>query len=491
MDHETEVWVDKNAVLATSRPKTTTVSESILFVEYREASECIHSLINTSSSDVQSRNASLSRIRDIFDKYLDCPSLLDHHIQPMVQQLTDSALDHLRSLHTMEEFASSPLPHLLSTIYSLSKVRGRKRIQKFLPHEVDVVEIVLKGLQVLETADEVSSSTMGSTEESIHGPQRWESVYALWNWMAILSLVPFDCSVVADATLVSSLIELATSHLSHPGPTREMAAASLASWLARPDLEKTHLNEFIHWSKNVLSEFSAGRRRDVFLPMGAIHTIVTILKVSTGDRRTLVDLMMPVLWESTLRISERNASDLLFRKLLIKWWTRLGCACLPPRVAPWRYQRGSRSLTENVRNGMGETKNGNNWTKDSSNKPDTTGDGEEDIFYVPEQVEDAMGQIISGLTDSSTNVRWSSAKGIGRITDRLPSICADDILDAVLQLFDNLEKDHAWHGACLALAELARRGLLLPHRLREVVPRIAEAVHVSEPTLQRSLSTFL
>jgi hypothetical protein len=38
------------------------------------------------------------------------------------------------------------------------------------------------------------------------------------------------------------------------------------------------------------------------------------------------------------------------------------------------------------------------------------------------------------------------------------------------------ESDTAWHGGCLALAELARRGLLLPPRLPGLVPIIQKAL---------------
>ena len=65
------------------------------------------------------------------------------------------------------------------------------------------------------------------------------------------------------------------------------------------------------------------------------------------------------------------------------------------------------------------------------------------------------------------------------MTERLPAICAEDVLDAILEFCEDIEKDHAWHGACLALAELARRGLLLPHRLEDVMPRMIQAIHVS------------
>jgi hypothetical protein len=83
------------------------------------------------------------------------------------------------------------------------------------------------------------------------------------------------------------------------------------------------------------------------------------------------------------------------------------------------------------------------------------------------------------LQDEETVVRWCAAKGIGRLTMRLPLLMAHDVIVAVIkdaflssaqlnQASDaNFEVTSAndesgWHGGCLVLAELARRGLLLP-----------------------------
>lgn len=52
------------------------------------------------------------------------------------------------------------------------------------------------------------------------------------------------------------------------------------------------------------------------------------------------------------------------------------------------------------------------------------GDGEDDeddeSYDIPEQIEDVIEELLCGLRDRDTIVRWSAAKGIGRITGRLP-----------------------------------------------------------------------
>lgn len=52
--------------------------------------------------------------------------------------------------------------------------------------------------------------------------------------------------------------------------------------------------------------------------------------------------------------------------------------------------------------------------------------------------------------------RWSAAKGIGRVTGRLPKELADEVVCSILELFTPRESDNAWHGGCLALAELGK-----------------------------------
>jgi hypothetical protein len=98
---------------------------------------------------------------------------------------------------------------------------------------------------------------------------------------------------------------------------------------------------------------------------------------------------------------------------------------------------------------------------------------DEDVI---DNVQEVVEQLLTGLRDKDTIVRWSSAKGVGRITGRIPLDFADDVVETVLELFQDTEGDGAWHGGCLALAELAMKGLLLPARLGDVVPVVVKAL---------------
>ena len=424
-------------------------SVNTLFVEHEEARHLI-AVLTSDTATRERRDNALTKLRSVFDKYLECPSLLDGHLEEMVSILTESAQVYLN----MEENVS--LSYILSALYSLSKVRGRKRIQRFFPHETHHVEPVFSTLQKLNKT--LSPSTFTT------GPQSWESTYVLWIWMEMLALVPFDCSVVSNDTLIPSLVELAKSHLSLAGPIRETASSCLASWLNRLE-GREELDSFLQWSHSVLLEFQQSSGINVVLVMGVMETLSKLLKCTTNNE---IHIQMEPLWTTAISVAETN-STMSLNKLFVKWFSRMACAYLPPRIASWRYSRGRRSLLDNV-----ETER----THSPAVEEPTQQECDEDLFPVPDPVEDAMGIVLQSLTDASTMVRWSAAKGVGRMTERLPAVCADDVLDYILELCRDPEKDSAWHGACLALAELARRGLLLPTRLPDVVPMVVKAVQV-------------
>ena len=99
---------------------------------------------------------------------------------------------------------------------------------------------------------------------------------------------------------------------------------------------------------------------------------------------------------------------------------------------------------------------------------------DEDVDY--DQLEYIINLLMESLKDQDTVVRWTAAKGIGRITGRLSRDLGDQIVEQLYDLFDGKESDSSWHGGLLAMAELCRRGLLLPERLNQCMPVLAKAL---------------
>ena len=53
---------------------------------------------------------------------------------------------------------------------------------------------------------------------------------------------------------------------------------------------------------------------------------------------------------------------------------------------------------------------------------------EEESLEIPDEVEEIVEFLLTALKDRETIVRWSAAKGVGRVTGRLPRDFADQVL---------------------------------------------------------------
>ena len=74
------------------------------------------------------------------------------------------------------------------------------------------------------------------------------------------------------------------------------------------------------------------------------------------------------------------------------------------------------------------------------------------------------------MPSKDTAVRWTVAKGLARIAERLPSELTNQVIEAILRIFTIHSSigeydlpaiaEWSWHGACLSIAEMARRTLI-------------------------------
>ncbi|EHB09375.1 Tubulin-specific chaperone D [Heterocephalus glaber] len=310
----------------------------------------------------------------IMDKYQEQPHLLDPHLEWMMTSLLDIVQD---------KTSPGTLVHLaFKFLYIITKVRGHKIFLRLFPHEVADVHPVLAMISDQNPTD----------------PETWETRYMLLLWLSVTCLIPFDLSRFdgnrgaqpgqAQMPVMDRVLQIAESYLLVSDKARDAAAVlvskaeALAVWgveLAKGSLE--HL-----------------------LEQGPATIVLQCL--------------------DSCRLPESNQT--LLRKLGVKLVQRLGLTFLKPKVAAWRYQRGSRSLAANLQLCAP--------AQSEQKLPVAPSDGDED-YHVPEGVESVIEQLLVGLKDRDTVVRWSAAKGIGRMAGRLPRELADDVVGSVLDCF--------------------------------------------------------
>ena len=452
--------------------------------------ECIDS-VGTSAA---------SRLSRVLDRYQEQPQLLDGELPSVLSSL-------MSAIRLRLQPASAPvrarLHALARAVYSITKLRGAKRVLRLFPHAVADLEPVLECL-------------------AVEGAACWELRFVLLLWLTTLVLVPFDLHTVDSTTgagggIIARLVTACQTCLCEASSVRVAAALCVSRLLSRPDMDRDHLLSYCEWATRALTLCAgAGSSSDFavcaiaqlglptasvsaatrgFLAAGALQSIVEVAK--HGHREATTGVLTEALRVTLALASVGGAGTGLFkgspllRKLLVKLAARTALSYLPPRVAAWRYQRGQRRLLDNLSQaGVAAARQrivtgeaappalaaGTAASTGGKASAASQRHNDDDDAPVPAMIEDVVEMLLQGLRDVDTVVRWSAAKGLGRVTARLPRGAADDVVAAVLELPADGEGDGAWHGGCLALAELARRGLLLPSRLPVAVSALLRAL---------------
>ncbi|CAI5510368.1 unnamed protein product [Closterium sp. Naga37s-1] len=309
----------------------------------------------------------------------------------------------------------------------------------------------------------------------------------------------------------------------------------LARLLSRPEMHSP-LAWFMEESRRLVASLSAAQPSPAALPDGppgrgegaeellapVVLTLAAIFKAAPRTELThhthavWTAVLLPLL-HSTSPANPPLSTDsspspmrarpvsLLLPLALVKLLHRLALSLLPPRAPSWRYQRsihrvdapsaaaspapspspaaggagpGADQGVAEGAGGVGGAEERELGRREGEGVGEEEGEEEEEE-EVEELVEEAVGELLPMLKHESTDVRWAAARGLSRVVGGLPAGMADEVVAAVIALVDpqELPSDSAWQGVCLALAELAARGLLLPSRLHSVTPLLASALH--------------
>lgn len=432
------------------------------------------SAASTSTSTLTSKDKLLSQMRLILDDYQEQSYLLDPHLEAMVTppvQALQRAVKSRRNLTSDNEDVCC----IARLLYSYAKVRGYKTILRFFPHEVgDVIPTVeaLRHFQVQET----------NTTDT------WELRYVLLLWLSLVCMIPFDLKNFS-ATIADEIVIICQTFLESPGKERDAAAITLGKLFQRRDTAQTQLPAYIKWSQEQLSPQA---RPSPFLATGIFQTLCEILKNPSPH------LVQPYFDEIQALVSlgeyeeedsealKRLRSNGLVNKLRGKLATRMALTLLRPRkhgrAVARRLLGGTKGRTTDI-------------TLAETSEAERQEDEDDDDDDIPPSIDSYIAQLLKGLQDKDTLVRYSSAKGLARICERLPGFFIDQVADAVTDLYQinvltlkdgsqdySAVSEFTWQGACLGLAEMGRRGLLSEASLGEQlewVKKVSRRVHGS------------
>ncbi|EJD76372.1 beta-tubulin cofactor D family protein [Loa loa] len=407
-------------------------------------------LFASSQHDVENRS---ERFRYLLDLYQEQSSLLDPFMAIMMNKL----LTYIKFLDGGQTKRFDDVSNVAFALLAhISKVRGYKVFLSLLPHEMKYMEKVLSSL-----------------ERYVDSTVDMDSRYILLLWMVILCKNPFDLSKLESKSgrnVLERIVSVVLPYLYiNTDRCQHSAALLLSLVVSREDARKKYLKKLVDPCISAIENCEGKWSIDNEL-VGSLRLLAAILK--KGEREDLLTVANQVL-KALHRLGHLEDSDFTVKKLTVKIVQRLGMIFFKSRIAEWRYDNGNHNLNLES-NGFAK------YRELSALEEETFTD---EVYEVPyAELEVVLNTILEAMRDRDTDIRWAGAKGIGRVLSRLPKYLANDILCNIIKFNFNLHSGNAaWHGGCLAVAELSRRGFLPLERLPDIVKILLNALIFEEP----------
>ncbi|KAF9808522.1 hypothetical protein IEO21_07853 [Rhodonia placenta] len=397
----------------------------------------------------------LNKLIGTLNEYQEQAYLLDPFLEQIVTPVVEALKRHARALieDRSTDVKGTRVSRVAQLLYTYIKCGlTSSPSAKFFPHEIADLSIVL----------EYISSPRSPSQD----PAQWSLRYVVLLWLSLICMIPFDLEQFDDRDQLGQtaimMEALGKSYLAKAGLEREGASILLARFYMRKDT-CVNFPAFLEWATSFMKSPT-----DPFPAIGILQVLCEIAKAGSAEQvSTHVATLLEVV--NAVQESQSLMGNSLVRKLRTKLISRIALRLLPATFSAAR-TRG-RALTAHH--------------EVDSNKEHSA----EEEIDVPEEVESILEELFKALQDKDTIVRWSAAKGVARISERLPAEFIEQVVDTVIGLFSihsiaaasiyDLPSiaEVTWHGACLACAEIARRGLIADEKLPDLIGWLCKALY--------------
>ncbi|KAJ7644104.1 TBCD protein [Roridomyces roridus] len=402
--------------------------------------------INSTPTAEEEKNESalFRRLSDILDEYQEQAYLLDPFLEQLVGPVVAAVKHHAQN--NPQNADPGRIERVGMLLYSYVKSRGYKTIIRFFPHEIADLAIARACM------DGVASDQC-----------QWALRYVVLLWLALICMIPFDLAQFdecAEGETADALEGLARPLLGRAGRERDGAALLLARFYTRQDT-RSRFHAFLDWVDQCVSAPA-----DSLTLTGILQVLCELASSGPSD---LVQSSTARFFKiaDAIQANASLNSNTILRKFRTKLIARIPLRILAPSMA---LRRKGKALMS-----------------DAPSEAQTI--QEEEEIDVPEEVETVLEQLFESLQDKDTIVRWSAAKAVARIAARLPTDFANQVLDTLMGLFAIHSiaaaslydlpaiAESTWHGACLACAEMARRGLVSQAALPTLIEWLSKALY--------------